>query len=67
MPRKKPVTQPTVDTEPRYYCTACGDEAMIRYSAGKDAGQDWGGKVHQGEAICTACMRKRRDPLMFGR
>ena len=53
-------------TPQKYFCTECKRESLVRYLCGKDKGADWGGKVKRGEALCSACFKKRELTPFFG-
>jgi hypothetical protein len=72
MPNRKKNVQPTSksgnDAKPivissaKYYCTACGVEAEIRYSNWSSV--DKGQLVGKDESLCSRCFKQRSGFLM---
>lgn len=48
-----------VKTPPKYPCSECGKDSLVRYCCGKGRGADWGGLVKKGENLCSFCFQKR--------
>lgn len=56
-------TKLPVISRAKYYCTACGTEAEIRYSNWSSV--DEGQKVGKDESLCSRCFKQRMGFTML--
>jgi hypothetical protein len=59
----KPRAKPTARRPKQYPCTECGGDASIAYSANGES--NWGGRVKEGERLCTRCFKKRGGTAFY--